>query len=492
MLFTRCPNCETTFRITADTLRVASGAVRCGNCTTVYSAFSGLRQDTLDSGMQPVEDFLSPTMQTQELAAIEEIASPDIVDAPTISDASVEPDAAADAAMAPEPANGDAADSDEPAAPPADTPVELALEEPAAEPVVEGSGAAGSIAPAETTDREHGAEGSGATSGSLRFEVPTDDEWTQVLKEIEEGTGAERSADPASDRELDQGDPDDGAAEPVSYGAPLGFFDIGEPNSLAGSPHATSPQTVLEPQPEARASADGREAIATAVAIDAALDGERSDEPTTGEVSISAEEVDATLSANPDADLFAALQTPVGGSSQPGNRRLMWRFGAAAMAVLLVAQVVHDNRALLATQPGVGALLHTTYAAFGVTLAPDWNLDQYEISNWAATAGETEDGIGNLRITAQIRNGGPTPQPFPSIQLELKDRWETVIGRRIFTPSEYLGAKFVADTLMAAGETVPAELAVVDPGLDASGFELDVCVANSNTGYRCAADRVFD
>jgi hypothetical protein len=162
------------------------------------------------------------------------------------------------------------------------------------------------------------------------------------------------------------------------------------------------------------------------------------------------------------------------------------------MAMLLVVQLVHHNRSLLATQSGIGSTLQTAYATFGVTLAPDWNLDQYEISNWAATAGETESGIGNLRITARIRNGGPAPQPYPSIRLELKDRWESVIGRRIFTPREYLGVDFVANALMAAGETVPAELAVVDPGLDASGFELDVCVENNDASYRCAADRVFD
>ena len=79
MLFTRCPGCQTTFRITADTLRVANGAVRCGSCGTVFSAFSGLRQDALSASMRQDDDFLSPTLQTQELAGIEEIAEPDLI-----------------------------------------------------------------------------------------------------------------------------------------------------------------------------------------------------------------------------------------------------------------------------------------------------------------------------------------------------------------------------------------------------------------------------
>lgn len=42
MLFTRCPACQTTFRITADELRKADGEVRCGRCDSVFHAYDGL------------------------------------------------------------------------------------------------------------------------------------------------------------------------------------------------------------------------------------------------------------------------------------------------------------------------------------------------------------------------------------------------------------------------------------------------------------------
>ncbi len=38
MLYTRCPACTTTFRITADALGEAGGQVRCGRCATVFNA----------------------------------------------------------------------------------------------------------------------------------------------------------------------------------------------------------------------------------------------------------------------------------------------------------------------------------------------------------------------------------------------------------------------------------------------------------------------
>ncbi len=41
-LATRCPACETVFRITAQQLRAHRGEVRCGRCETVFDAFLGL------------------------------------------------------------------------------------------------------------------------------------------------------------------------------------------------------------------------------------------------------------------------------------------------------------------------------------------------------------------------------------------------------------------------------------------------------------------
>jgi predicted Zn finger-like uncharacterized protein len=42
MLVTRCPDCQTSFRITVATLQEADGRVRCGRCETVFSAFNSL------------------------------------------------------------------------------------------------------------------------------------------------------------------------------------------------------------------------------------------------------------------------------------------------------------------------------------------------------------------------------------------------------------------------------------------------------------------
>jgi predicted Zn finger-like uncharacterized protein len=41
-LFTRCPGCETVFRVTTRHLQASGGQVRCGRCKTVFDAFASL------------------------------------------------------------------------------------------------------------------------------------------------------------------------------------------------------------------------------------------------------------------------------------------------------------------------------------------------------------------------------------------------------------------------------------------------------------------
>jgi predicted Zn finger-like uncharacterized protein len=45
MLFTRCPDCQTTFRITTEALHKADGQVRCGRCSSIFNAYADLREN---------------------------------------------------------------------------------------------------------------------------------------------------------------------------------------------------------------------------------------------------------------------------------------------------------------------------------------------------------------------------------------------------------------------------------------------------------------
>jgi hypothetical protein len=126
-----------------------------------------------------------------------------------------------------------------------------------------------------------------------------------------------------------------------------------------------------------------------------------------------------------------------------------------------------------------------------MSVVPRWDVEQYQILDWVATAEPSASGPGSLEITARILNRGPHAQPYPHIQLRLKDRWEETIASRVFRPAEYLESSGVTETPMPAGDTAHARLTIVDPGPDAYGFEIDVCVEAEVDLLTCGNDEVF-
>ena len=48
-MLTQCPNCQTTFRVTSEILRVAHGQVRCGRCQTQFDAIERLVEEEVAS-----------------------------------------------------------------------------------------------------------------------------------------------------------------------------------------------------------------------------------------------------------------------------------------------------------------------------------------------------------------------------------------------------------------------------------------------------------
>ncbi len=333
MLFTRCPECETTFRVTDEALKKANGQVRCGRCASVFNAYAEL-QDSAN-----VSDLQSPPLGAEA------------------------------STQQPEPA------------PPIP-------------------------APAATT------EASVANSDAL------------------EGGGT-------SDK-------------PVTA--------------------TTVPEPIAAPPPVAR-------------------DDDADDDLDL----ISAKEIDQVLNTNVGAGLPAGTPTWSTLGTEPMRERpnRWWGAAAAFAALALLGQGLHHYRAEIAGHPTFGPWIQGAYGLVGTELTPTWDVHQYEILDWVATAEPNSRGLGSLKITARIQNRGPLRQPYPAVQLRLKDRWEAAVGSRVFMPAEYLPSESPLGRLMSPGETARAEIEVVDPGPDAYGFELDVCIEVEASLVTCGTDEVF-
>jgi predicted Zn finger-like uncharacterized protein len=334
MLFTRCPECDTTFRVTDETLKKASGQVRCGRCASVFNAYSELH----DPSGKPVEP------------------EPYLVATQT----GLEP--------APEPAD------------------------PAGSPPTAAQAETKSIVPAEPM------------------------------------AAATAAATAIADANVD---PHVGAAQPSAGDQSAG------------------------PQP------------------------------------ISATEVDRVLTDD------AASRFPESPYAwpRPGTARRMqsrkWTVAAALALLLLGVQAMHHFRSAVAGHSTFGPWITAAYGALGSEIEPSWDVKQYQILDWVATAEPNARGLGSLKITARIRNRGPQRQPYPAVQLRLEDRWEAALGSRMFTAAEYLPRGAPREQLMSPGETARAEIEVIDPGPDAYGFELDVCIEVEASLVTCGNDDVF-
>ena len=300
MLFTRCPECDTTFRVTDETLKKASGQVRCGRCASVFNAYAELHD---------------PTAKSFE----------------------------------------------------AEPPTRAPVERPPAEP------------PPSTPP----------PSGALRGDPPP-------------------------------------VATPTAAAAPKP-----EPADAAAISIASVADVVAKTELAAKTASAPTEPEASASQSDAQA--------------ITATEVERVLMADVAAPIPLTAYVWAESDAAPPRGTGRWWSAAAVLALItLGAQALHHFRSDVANHATFGPWLTATYRAFGLELAPSFDVQQYEIIDWVATAEPNARGLGSLRITARIQNRGPQRQPYPAVQLRLKDRWEEAVGSRTFSPAEYLPRAFIA------------------------------------------------
>jgi predicted Zn finger-like uncharacterized protein len=83
-MFTECPECSITFRVTAKVLQQAGGRVRCGGCGNAFSALDHLTEELPPSLIEPAGDDLTSDEKFKEtsrqlLKTLNELAGPEEV-----------------------------------------------------------------------------------------------------------------------------------------------------------------------------------------------------------------------------------------------------------------------------------------------------------------------------------------------------------------------------------------------------------------------------
>jgi hypothetical protein len=165
-----------------------------------------------------------------------------------------------------------------------------------------------------------------------------------------------------------------------------------------------------------------------------------------------------------------------------------WALGAALAALTLALQIINHNRDSLAAGPLLNRPLTALYGALGVALVPRWDLHAYDVRQLGAST--DSEHAGQITVRASIKNAGDRAQPLPLLRVTLQDRFGNRVAARDVQPQFYLPGVVPPSALLGAGQRIDAEMAFVDPGASAVGFELDACLPVHGGRVACANDPV--
>ena len=445
-MYTQCSKCETVFKLSAEVLRVAGGQVRCGRCGEVFNALARLAEDSTSfaGGESPLD------LEARADSILESVTTLQVVQTVAKDNEEFVP------------------------------------------PGVE-------IAHLEILDVEDADRSDEDADRSMEFTLPPG-ELDRIFVESKKRTllpmptpeqqpaqpTTQQSGQPAAQQPAQQS-----AHQPVQ---PLAQQPTQPPARQPGQQSAQQPgqPAVRRPAPPP-AHAEAR----TELERDAEPDPEFPLHPESAAADaaavrdrVSGFEVpdDVRRDMLEEFDLHLRPQRGARDSGRNGAQRrfILWLGAAVVSALLLVAQVMHQNREWLAGRAHgpFGAAMRALYGALGTPLPAPANLSAYQLRQWGVTG--DPDANGTLKVRASILNTAAQLQPYPLLRVTLADRFGKGIGARDFEPSEYLGKPTAR--LLAPGERVDATLQILDPGKNAEGFEIDVCLRGSDHRITCAND----
>jgi predicted Zn finger-like uncharacterized protein len=494
-MFTICPKCALTLVVTAADLRVAQGYVRCGRCSSVFNALARLTDDRQGAGAA------GEAGEADEAAEdVSEAAEPDS-SARTPAAARSETDAD-DESISEEALEFN----------PATTDVEAVFVDPPPNP--QWTAATGSFKamiaanqeaePSEPPDAQVDVEIDAAFLGTILRGDPTEAAREGARSAPQppgpaSAGGAPTPAAPPPTPPAASSTPQASRAAPATRESPAATAA-----AARTAPPAHSPAATRHAAPHARPSVEAavRPAHAVAAARSRTAPAPRREVPRRApqrEVSPRAQQRElstrAPQRAADEADELT-LEEESAPAAAPDDSEsptilarlapLRWHIGAAVALLLLVVQVLNHYRDELAATARFNHPLTALYSFLGVQLAPHWDLRAYDVRQLGASVDAAAAGL--ITVRASIKNAASQPQPLPLLRVTLQDRFGNRIAARDVDPRFYLPHDMPASSFLSGGQRIDAEMAFVDPGANAVGFEVDACLPASGGGVTCAND----
>src|SRR3569833_218551 len=525
-MFTVCPKCALTLVVTAAELRVAQGYVRCGRCSNVFNALSRLSEDR-QAGAQTAG---GPAVQPQPAP---EPAPPPKTTAPQRTDATSRSKALQTPPPAPEPMrygddteipeedlefNPDATDINKVFVEPPPSPKFTAATGTFKAIRMEAEDAARVEDELTRTDER---ETPGHSSDRFdpvdtQVDVEIDPDLLATMAHLTDNRQERLNPTPESDFSSDvlqepaSPPPPPTPPKPTNSTSATGTMQAVKPPAQAPKPMMLQPSMEQPPPPpatmrlaeraRARAAAakSGADPARALEAKAKADNRQKSDPKPKAEVpkptaSFSPDDTRGTASETAAAlrDVLAPRKRSYAVDGLSGEQPTsffagMWSAGSAILLLMLLIQIVHHFRHDLAANATFNGPLTSIYAVLGVSIVPRWDLAAYEVRQLGAST--TADAPGQITVRARVKNGARQAQPLPLLRVTLQDRFGNRIASRDVAPKSYLPRAIPSSSLLSAGQRIDAEMAFVDPGSNAVGFEIDACLPAPGGGISCAND----
>lgn len=458
-MHTQCPKCLTIFNVTEEILAVKAGLVRCGDCENVFNATWHLVDDT---------EFDDDAGHLPETAVDDSLGGDDH----GVGD---------DARLWPENPEEDSEIDTVPDAPDAAPPdgatetrrptVGYARYERRIERGLPEDGGGESSPPDEKTgarDRFDPEENSSDVTGEPvaptehADEDISDEEIRRTLR-LDEEFDFYQSDEP---RATAPGQTDDGASVP----------DDGEPRAT-GSGLRREPR--LDPAPDGGLSVTPDDALLprrpsrrpepaaprSPLSRRPAIQLKAPTRPSRPAPDPQAPKERAEIRPDPNVHWVSIPDDKTRGS------QLLWASGVLLLIVLVVLQVrfflVDELYAIPATRPYISLFCEFTGCE------PPLRSDPSSIEIAQTRVDLHPEVPGAMRIKVNLINRAEFAQPYPSLQLTLSDKDGRIVGRRTYTPDDYLDAG-AGRNLLDPGILAVASINLAHPNENAVGFETEV------------------
>ena len=425
-MYTRCPHCDTVYRVTPQQLQASSGQVKCGRCQAQFDAFS-----TLAAGLSAASQRFVQPARAPQAPAVSAPAPQPRIDAPPVDSSPVDTPTSSPAAST--------------APPRAKDPVAAYVHHYGAHPADDDSERAERRLDTDTDYEE--IEGVPAAGSSI-------DQFADSLRVFQ--TVARLSLD------VDENKPGRAPEQPWVEATDADHTPDTRNKPEAALVAKTEDGSATEPNPAAESEL---------------FAGALGDVPEADEAAVAETQDDRDEEA-PQAVPVAAgsvLTLPeelIEAGPAPVARRGPWIAGIAALAVTLLVQGLWWFASPIALAlPAARPVLESVCGALGCTVALPQLPEQLFIEGSDLQLLDVARPHEVL-LTAQVRNRAAVAQQLPLIELTLTNTANQVVARRVLRPEEYLGSSAAVRRSIQGNEEIAIRLYLNTGDVRAAGYRL--------------------